>query len=102
ADTRSLLSHEGNLNPASAPGTPPVAAHGREQEGDEQNEGETVLIQAECIDYRSANLTAGWAVPAAEPTHEVLGLGFTGIVDRWQGPLISFLYGMVGSREQAE
>jgi RNA polymerase sigma-70 factor, ECF subfamily len=69
---------------------------------DEHNEGETDLIQAECVDYRSARLTAGWTVPAAEPAHEVLGLSFTGIVDRWQGPLISFLYGMVGSREHAE
>jgi RNA polymerase sigma-70 factor (ECF subfamily) len=102
ADSRSLISHEENLTPATPPAVPPCSDHGNEQEADNQNEGETALIQAECVDYRSANLTAGWAVPAAEPTIEVLGISFTGIVDRWQSPLISFLYGMVGSREQAE
>jgi RNA polymerase sigma-70 factor, ECF subfamily len=102
ADSRSLLSHEGNLNPALPPETPPCADQETGQEAGEHYERETALIQAECVDYRSANLSAGWAVPSAEPTQEVLGLSFTGIVDRWQGPLISFLYGMVGSREQAE
>ncbi|HVC82921.1 MAG TPA: sigma-70 family RNA polymerase sigma factor [Chloroflexota bacterium] len=33
---------------------------------------------------------------------EILGGSFTGVVDRYQAPLISFLFGMVGSREQAE
>ncbi len=101
ADARSLIGHEGNLGPA-APTPPPGAGDEDAREANDRDEGETDLIQAECVDYRSAALTAGWAAPAAESKSEALGLSFTGIVDRWQGPLISFLYGMVGSREQAE
>ncbi len=33
---------------------------------------------------------------------EILGGSFTGVVDRYQAPLIAFLFGMVGSREQAQ
>ncbi len=54
-------------------------------------EGATELIQAECVDYRG-QASSAWAVSAAD----------TGVVDRYQAPLISFLFGMVGSREQAE
>ncbi|HWE60327.1 MAG TPA: sigma-70 family RNA polymerase sigma factor [Chloroflexota bacterium] len=35
-------------------------------------------------------------------TVETLGESFTSVVERYQGPLIQFLYGMVGNREQAE
>jgi RNA polymerase sigma-70 factor, ECF subfamily len=98
ADPRSFLSREGNLTPV----TPqPTECDGRRTAQD-GTEGETALIQAECVDFRPAQGRAGWVDPATESAVEVLGLGFTGIVDRWQSPLISFLYGMVGNREQAE
>ncbi|MGH2411679.1 MAG: RNA polymerase sigma factor, partial [Chloroflexota bacterium] len=64
-------------------------------------EGATELIQAECVDYRG-QAPSIWTAPAADPGVEVLGGSFTGVVDRYQAPLISFLFGMVGSREQAE
>lgn len=86
-DSHPLIPHEGK--PAPAP-----AAH-------DGSEGATELIQAECVDYRAAS-PAGWTAPAVESGVEILAGTFTGVVDRYQAPLISFLYGMVGQREQAE
>lgn len=47
-------------------------------------------------------MSAG-AQPVVGAIHaETLGDSFTGVVERYQGPLIQFLFGMVGNREQAE
>jgi len=66
-------------------------------------EGAVEFAQAECLDGRMAGLSgvmpALGAVPAAS---EYLSDYFSAVVERYQGSLISFLYGMVANREQAE
>jgi RNA polymerase sigma-70 factor (ECF subfamily) len=47
-------------------------------------------------------MSAGVQPVAAVIHAETLGDSFTGVVERYQGPLIQFLFGMVGNREQAE
>ncbi|HEY8287191.1 MAG TPA: sigma-70 family RNA polymerase sigma factor [Chloroflexota bacterium] len=96
-----MISEEGKpALPGLLAGAPPaeVSAGGTACNG---AEGATELIQAECVDYRGPAPSA-WTAPAADTGVEILGGSFTGVVDRYHAPLISFLFGMVGSREQAE
>ncbi|MDB5058033.1 MAG: polymerase sigma factor [Chloroflexi bacterium] len=64
------------------------------------------LAQAECLDYRIPGMSGSSGVlPALHtttPSVETLSDHFTVVVERYQTPLISFLYGMVGDREHAE
>jgi RNA polymerase sigma factor (sigma-70 family) len=70
------------------------------------DEGLMELAQAECLDYRIAGVSGSSgvlpALHAASPSVETLSDHFTVVVERFQTPLISFLYGMVGDREHAE
>jgi RNA polymerase sigma-70 factor (ECF subfamily) len=55
-------------------------------------------VAAEYVDAISAGVR-----PAAGALQaDRLGDSFTGVVERYQAPLIQFLFGMVGNREQAE
>jgi RNA polymerase sigma-70 factor (ECF subfamily) len=60
------------------------------------------VAQAECIDYVPAVAVGSAAMPAVSAVAETLSGHFTGVVERYQAPLVSFLFGMVGDREQAE
>ena len=53
------------------------------------------------LDYVELAGPLAWTAPAAAVSETLPG-SFEAVVERYQAPLISFLYGMVGSREQAE
>ncbi len=64
--------------------------------------GATELIGVERIEHLAGQAQAGWAVAGQAAATEPLSSSFSSVVDRYQVPLISFLYGMVGDREHAE
>jgi RNA polymerase sigma-70 factor (ECF subfamily) len=101
-DSHPLIPQEGKPAPSTPVTTHPPTGCDAGRSANDADKGATELIQAERVDYRAAQAQAGWAAPAAETGAELLAASFSGVVDRYQAPLVSFLYGMVGNREQAE
>ena len=64
------------------------------------------LAPAEFLDYRMGGVAAASGAlarpQAGSAPADVLSDHFAAVVERYQAPLISFLFGMVGTREQAE
>jgi RNA polymerase sigma-70 factor, ECF subfamily len=60
------------------------------------------VAQAECLDFGAAVVAGSGSLSAVSPPAQTLSGHFTGVVERYQAPLVSFLFGMVGDREQAE
>ena len=97
-DRRSFYRQQGTrefLKPDQGAGT----AQGHAGTGDcvqDEQTGESVSLE-----YVELAGPLAWTAPPAAVS-EALSGSFEAVVERYQAPLISFLYGMVGVREQAE